>query len=145
MALATRVVQRRRAQVRSNMVKIMQSQARVHQARQVIHHWHLVEEPIEVNLVPTMDGRARGVVPWSVQLWCAPWGFHGQSKEEGGRFTNLFRNVGADKYRDAAAVKIQSRSRGMVLRKKKGRGLAFGGQVCEEIIEGVWQGGRGVL
>merc|ERR1719199_211950 len=27
----------------------------------------------------------------------------------------------------------------MVLRKKKGRGLAFGGQVCEEIIEGVWQ------
>jgi hypothetical protein len=146
-AQANKIVKEQRSVHQDNMLKLIQKQVRVHQARRIVNDLLLAEEPLQVQLVPTSDPQARSMLPWSVQLWCAPWqsgtNETRSAQDRNARFVNLFSNVSPDKHQEIAATKLQAVARGNSHRKKtqemtqNSQGICrpFANEICREAAE----------
>eukprot|EP00931_Biecheleriopsis_adriatica_P005534 TRINITY_DN107033_c0_g1_i1.p1 TRINITY_DN107033_c0_g1~~TRINITY_DN107033_c0_g1_i1.p1 ORF type:complete len:1559 (+),score=429.79 TRINITY_DN107033_c0_g1_i1:111-4679(+) len=142
MALAVREKNRRKLVAFASSTAVIQQQAKVFIARLQFQRSQLVEQPVQGFFVPTTDPKIAAVMPWTWQLWCAPWinnEEQGWKPEAGESFTDAFSEVGVSNFASVATVHTQKLARGYLGRKRARMLWAAGKGFVDQILNSTWQ------
>eukprot|EP00930_Biecheleria_cincta_P082493 TRINITY_DN72216_c0_g1_i1.p1 TRINITY_DN72216_c0_g1~~TRINITY_DN72216_c0_g1_i1.p1 ORF type:complete len:1544 (-),score=413.28 TRINITY_DN72216_c0_g1_i1:49-4611(-) len=122
MALAVREKNRLKLISFTASTSVIQRMARVYIARLQFQKAQLVEQPVQFFFLKTEEAKAKTVMPFSWQMWAAPWLDEEKEKGwkagEGEGFVNVFQKTGINSYKEVAAAKTQSVGRGFLGRRR---------------------------
>lgn len=131
---------------------MIQRQVKVMRAKEQLHKIMMAEQPVQVVFDFTLDPKARGVMPFSLQMWTAPWvGDKSLCMKEGvGQFENAFYRVQSDfqkvkgpkepcYYQHVAATRIQTLVRGMFGKKRLQLLKAIASKFIKDLTANFWK------
>mmetsp|Transcript_136869 Transcript_136869/g.355250 ORF Transcript_136869/g.355250 Transcript_136869/m.355250 type:complete len:1369 (-) Transcript_136869:35-4141(-) len=120
--------------------QLVQRQIKMARAREFMHKIKLEQQPVQALFQITEDPDAKGVMPWTWQLWIAPWLDDPSTcwQEDIGQFENIFTSVTPDSYQHVAATKIQALARGASGRRRVAHLRSVANDFIEELETSFW-------